>query len=157
MPVDQLPPACRYCSTTELGMRPRAGSATLLSPAHSRNCRMSKSRFGLEPFVDGAALRRVERDDVELRRAALTYRASALRNAAAFFLLRSISYVAPSSPNVTVSAASPPSRSSNSFSITSRATDTHCPKLLRTRYGARLKLTRPPRTEQRAAWVGCEA
>src|SRR5215207_6450437 len=73
MPADgQLPPACRYCSTTELGIRPRAGTATLLAPAHSRSCRMSKSRFRLAPFVDGAALRRVVRDDVELRRDALT-------------------------------------------------------------------------------------
>ena len=72
----------------------------MFAPAHSRSCTMSKSRVGWEPFVDGAAARRVEREGavrrVErvravLRRAALTYRASDLRKTAAFFLLRSMS------------------------------------------------------------------
>src|SRR6266566_3264220 len=43
--------------------------------------------------------------------------ASFLRNAAAFFLLRSISYSALSTPNRTVSSAGPPSRSSWSSTV----------------------------------------
>src|SRR6266516_4344097 len=43
--------------------------------------------------------------------------ASLLRNAAAFFLLRSISYSALSTPNRTVSSAGPPSRSSWSSTV----------------------------------------
>jgi hypothetical protein len=35
----------------------------LLAPAHSRSCRMSKSRFAFAPFVDGVTLRRVDRAD----------------------------------------------------------------------------------------------
>jgi hypothetical protein len=45
-------------------------------------------------------------------------RVSSLRNAAAFFLLRSISYSAPPKPNRTVSSAGPPSRSSSSATVT---------------------------------------
>ena len=167
-PRAQRPPACLYCSTTAFGIRPRAGTATLFAPAHSRSCRMSKSRFDLEPLVDAAAgrrleregaVRRVEHDGAVLRRAALTYRASDLRNTTAFFLLRSISYVAPSRPNVTVSAASPPSRSSTSFSITSRATRHSLSYVVTNKLRPPTRQSLRPRTLLRAAdksvgWVG---
>src|SRR5689334_17831252 len=57
------------------------------------------------------------------RRAEPTYPARASRSLAAFFLERSISYVVPSSPKVTVSSALPPSRSSSRTTCTLCAID----------------------------------
>lgn len=121
-PGGQCPPACLYWLTTACGIRPRDGMATLLVPAHSRSWVMSKSRFSPAPLVDGVPLRRDERADEEAGLAALMKRASDFRNAVAFLLLRSISYVVPSRPKGTVSAALLPSKSSINVSVTSRAT-----------------------------------
>src|SRR5262249_46787930 len=51
------------------------------------------------------------------RRACSTNGASFLRNAAAFFLFKSISYSVPPTENRTVSAAGPPSKSSSSVTV----------------------------------------
>src|SRR5699024_2840420 len=95
-------PAARYCSITRLGIRPRAGTSTLFTRAHSRTARESTGDWVLAGAVELPRTRRAEAANGAIAATSLSRLAE----------LRSISYVESSSEKRTVCCAGVPSRSS---------------------------------------------
>jgi len=89
-------------------------------PCACAQARMSRLRRRL------AAVRTARRGILPALRACSMKGASCVRNRAAFFVLRSISYSAPLIPNRRVSCAGPPSRSSCSVTLVLLAIPTPC-------------------------------